>query len=124
MQATETAGNSFAKVFNRVITGGSVSRDGVEGRAADVRRRARVGVKERRHPGRAEEQARTTGLPNEPFGEAISYSADDKSFFTVSDMNGDKETANWIRQYEPATTVATVSKKQSGAGARRRGIPT
>jgi hypothetical protein len=53
---------------------------------------------------------RTTGLPNEPFGEAISYSPDGKFFYTVSDMNGDHDTANYIMQYTPATTVAVAAK--------------
>ncbi|WP_203824657.1 hypothetical protein [Actinoplanes palleronii] len=117
VQATETAGNSFAKVFNRVITGGSVSHDGSKVVLRTYTDALEWDVKNGDILAALKNKPRTTGLPNEPFGEAISYSADDKSFFTVSDMNGDKETANWIRQYEPATTVATVSKKQSGAGA-------
>jgi hypothetical protein len=54
---------------------------------------------------------RVTPLPNEPFGEAISYSADGKTFLTVSDMdNLEAGTANWILRYTPVTNAAKTAK--------------
>ncbi len=54
---------------------------------------------------------RVTPLPNEPFGEAITYSADGTTFLTVSDMdNLGAGTANWILRYTPVTKAAKTAK--------------
>ncbi|BFU42992.1 hypothetical protein [Krasilnikovia sp. MM14-A1004] len=55
---------------------------------------------------------RQTPLPNEPFGESITYTPDGKAYVTVSDMgqvSGD--TANYLLRYTPATEVATGEAK-------------
>ena len=59
---------------------------------------------------------RVTPLPNEPFGEAITYSADGTTFLTVSDMdNLEAGTANWILRYTPATNAAKTAKAPAAA---------
>ncbi len=55
-----------------------------------------------------------TPLPDEPGGESITYSADGKSFYTVSDMQGRTDGENYILQYTP--TVATTPTKAAAAG--------
>ncbi|WP_189336408.1 hypothetical protein [Actinoplanes ianthinogenes] len=117
--ATETKSNAFAKTFNRVITGGAVNADGSKVVLRTYTDAFEWDVKGGDIVGALKGKPRTTGLPDEPFGEAIAYSADGKSFFTVSDMNGNKDDPNYIRSYEPATTVAAVSKKQSGGAASK-----
>jgi hypothetical protein len=63
---------------------------------------------------------RVTPLPDEQFGEAITYSTDGKNFFTVSDMQGQTQgAANYILSYVPATTVAAV--KTAAAGGAKKG---
>ena len=65
---------------------------------------------------------RVTPLPDEPLGEAITYSPDGKYFFTVSDMQGEPEDAdNFILQYTP---VAKVAAEQGRGGRRRRAATT
>jgi hypothetical protein len=65
---------------------------------------------------------RVTSLQNEPFGEAITYSADGKNFLTVSDMdNISGDVDNWILQYTPAAVTAktlsgTAAVKPGGGG--------
>jgi hypothetical protein len=59
---------------------------------------------------------RVTPLPDEPFGEAITYSPDGKYFYTVSDMGDVQEdTDNFILRYTPATTTS-VTKAAAGGG--------
>jgi hypothetical protein len=60
---------------------------------------------------------RVTPLPNEPLGEAITYSPDGRYFYTVSDMQGDTEAAdNHILRYTPVTQTATTKNSVGGAG--------
>jgi hypothetical protein len=57
-----------------------------------------------------------TALPNEPQGESISYSADGKYLYTVSDMQGNTSGAeNDILRYTPAVKV-TAAKPAGTAG--------
>jgi hypothetical protein len=63
---------------------------------------------------------RVTPLPNEQFGEAISYTADGKNFVTVSDMQGDTQSAaNYILSYVPAANVATVKAAAAGGSDKK-----
>ncbi len=55
-----------------------------------------------------------TPLPDEPGGESITYSADGRSFYTVSDMQGRTDGANYILQYTPV--VAAAGAKAAAAG--------
>ncbi|WP_328461281.1 hypothetical protein OHA21_32100 [Actinoplanes sp. NBC_00393] len=118
INATETAGNTLARIGNKTITGGAVAPGGARVTLRTYTDALEWDVANGDVIGALKTQPRTTGLPNEPFGEAITYSADGKTFLTVSDMNGDAETANNIRQYTPATTVAEISEKsgQNGSG--------
>jgi hypothetical protein len=64
---------------------------------------------------------RVTPLPNEPFGEAITYSADGKDFLTVSDMdNVSGDVDNWILRYTPTAVTAkplsAVTAAKPGGG--------
>ncbi|RZU49633.1 hypothetical protein EV385_1386 [Krasilnikovia cinnamomea] len=55
---------------------------------------------------------RQTPLPNEPFGEAISYTPDGKAYVTVSDMGQfSADTANFLLRYTPATQVVSAGAK-------------
>lgn len=54
---------------------------------------------------------RATALPQEPAGEAITYSADGKSFLTVS-----KVAKAEIRRYTPSTATAKADKNDDAAG--------
>ncbi|HEU4348983.1 MAG TPA: hypothetical protein VFR35_14490 [Actinoplanes sp.] len=57
---------------------------------------------------------RVTPLPDEPLGEAITYSPDGKYFYTVSDMQGQTPSGeNYILRYAPASS--TVTKAAAGA---------
>ncbi|HEY7274233.1 MAG TPA: hypothetical protein VH502_15990 [Actinoplanes sp.] len=52
---------------------------------------------------------RVTPLPDEPLGEAITYSSDGRYFYTVSDMQGrPSEADNYILRYTPATKTAAA----------------
>jgi hypothetical protein len=111
VSGTTTPSNTVAQIGNKTIDGGAVAPGG--GKVAlrtytdalewDVTNGDVLGALKNGKP-------RTTGLPNEPFGEAITYSPDGKFFYTVSDINGVHETANYIMQYTPATTVALAAK--------------
>jgi hypothetical protein len=59
---------------------------------------------------------RVTPLPNEPLGEAITYSPDGRYFYTVSDMQGrPTDGDNYIVRYTPATTTAPAQSPTAGA---------
>ena len=59
---------------------------------------------------------RVTPLPDEPLGEAIAYSSDGRTFYTVSDMQGRPSGGdNYILQYTPVTTTAAAQTPAAGA---------
>ncbi|GAA2622161.1 hypothetical protein GCM10010436_28180 [Paractinoplanes durhamensis] len=115
VNATETAANPYGRIGNKTIDGGAISPDG-----SKVVLRTYTDALEWDVTGGdvlsalLKGKPRTTGLPNETLGEAITYSADGSLFYTVSDMSGDTEAANSILKYTPATTVATIKKASSG----------
>jgi hypothetical protein len=58
-----------------------------------------------------------TPLPNEPQGESITYSADGKFLYTVSDMQGNTGSAeNDILRYTPAAQVTTAKSPGTAGG--------
>jgi hypothetical protein len=60
---------------------------------------------------------RVTPLPDEPLGEAITYSPDGRYFYTVSDMQGrPSDGDNYILRYSPSTTTAAAQTPAAGAG--------
>ncbi|GLY04748.1 hypothetical protein [Actinoplanes sp. NBRC 101535] len=114
LSATETEGNALARIGNKTITGGAVAPGGAKVVLRTYTDALEWDVADGNVVAALTKVPRTTGLPNEPFGEAIAYGTDGKTFYTVSDMNGKTdEVKNYIRQYTPATTVAEKSKKSA-----------
>ncbi|MEU4241492.1 hypothetical protein [Actinoplanes sp. NPDC026619] len=117
VNATETAGNPYARIGNKTIDGGAIAPGG-----AKVALRTYTDALEWDVTGGdvltalLKGKPRTTGLPNETLGEAITYSADGSLFYTTSDMSGDHDNPNSILKYTPATTVTAVKKASSGSG--------
>ncbi|MEV6595369.1 hypothetical protein AB0M36_00740 [Actinoplanes sp. NPDC051346] len=119
---TDTQGTSFARLAQSVVTGAAVARGGrkvvlrtyLDAFEWDVTNGDVIGA--------LKQKPRGTGLPNEPFGEAITYSVDGKTFATVSDFGQqeDEEAVNYILSYTPATKIVQASTKtakdQSSAG--------
>ena len=68
---------------------------------------------------------RATPLPDEPQGEAISYSADGKTFLTTSDMQGRADAdPNFILRYTPAAQAAVSVKNTTTAAKPAGGDPS
>ncbi|HWS33303.1 MAG TPA: hypothetical protein VN408_11230 [Actinoplanes sp.] len=111
LSATETAGNPVARIGNRTVTGGAVTRGATKVVLRTYTDALEWDVTNGDVVGALKNTPRTTGLPNEPLGESIAYSTDGTLFYTVSDMSGETDVANHIREYSPATTVAKVSEK-------------
>ncbi|WP_250027152.1 hypothetical protein [Paractinoplanes maris] len=110
VSATQTDGNPLARIGNQTISGGAVAPGGAKVALRTYTDALEWDVKNGDVLGAIKGRPRTTGLPNEAVGEAITYSPDGKFFYTISDMNGDVETANYILRYTPATTVAVAAK--------------
>ncbi|MEV6346116.1 hypothetical protein, partial [Actinoplanes sp. NPDC051851] len=117
ISATETSGNSFARIGNRTITGAAIAPGGGKVTLRTYTDALEWDVTNGDVLAALKTEPRTTGLPDETFGEAITYSADGKLFYTVSDMSGNTDDANYIKSYVPATTVAVESKKSGGGAA-------
>jgi hypothetical protein len=117
VSATETPGSMYGRLGNKSISGGAVAPGGGKVVLRTYTDALEWDVTGGNVIAALQQKPRTTALPNEPSGEAITYTADGKSFLTVSDMNGDTETANYIQQYTPATTVAAVKKSAGDSGA-------
>ena len=115
LSATQTPGNPYARIGNKTIDGGAVSPAGNKVVLRTYTDALEWDVANGDVLGALKQKPRTTGLPNEPLGEAIGYSADGKTFLTVSDMSGETTTANYILRYTPATTVAAAAKNGGGA---------
>ena len=110
VSATETPSGMYGRIGNKSISGGAVAPGGGKVVLRTYTDALEWDVTGGNVVAAIQQKPRTTGLPNEPSGEAISYSADGKSFITVSDMNGETDTPNYLQQYTPATTVAAVKK--------------
>ncbi|XVV11423.1 hypothetical protein ACQP2X_42375 [Actinoplanes sp. CA-131856] len=109
VSGTQTAGNPYARIGNKVITGGAIAPGGGKIALRTYTDALEWDVKNGDVLAALKEKPRTTGLPNETLGEAITYSPDGKFFYTTSDMSGDTEAANYILRYTPATTVAKAA---------------
>ncbi|WP_250001621.1 hypothetical protein [Actinoplanes sp. M2I2] len=110
VSATQTNGNPLARIGNRTVSGGAVAPGGTKVALRTYTDALEWDVTNGDVVGALKKKPRTTGLPDEPTGEAISYSPDGKYFYTVSDLNGETAAANYILRYTPATTVATAAK--------------
>ncbi|MFF5081048.1 hypothetical protein ACFY36_28695 [Actinoplanes sp. NPDC000266] len=109
VSGTQTAGNPYARIGNKVITGGAIAPGGGKIALRTYTDALEWDVKNGDVLAALKEKPRTTGLPNETLGEAITYSPDGKFFYTTSDMSGETEAANYILRYTPATTVAKAA---------------
>jgi hypothetical protein len=117
VNATETSGNPYARIGNKTIDGGAIAPGGgkvvlrtyTDALEWDVANNDVLGAI-------LKGKARTTALPDETLGEAITYSPDGALFYTVSDMNGADDPATSILKYTPATTVAELKKASGGSG--------
>jgi hypothetical protein len=111
---TDTPGGQLAQAGQKVVTGGAVSPDGkkvllrtyTDAYEWDVKggdiAKSIVSGKPRRTP-----------LPNEPGGEAISFSADGSSYVTVSDSSTSATDAKILR-YSPTAVAAATHAANSG----------
>jgi hypothetical protein len=113
--ATETAGNPYARIGNKTIDGGAIAPGGGKVVLRTYTDALEWDVTNGDVLTALKGKPRTTGLPNETLGEAITYSADGSLFYTVSDMNGEKPTTTPILKYTPATEVAVVKKDSGGS---------
>ena len=116
LSATETPGNTVARIGNKTVDGGAIALGGGKVALRTYTDALEWDVTGGNVLAALKGRPRTTGLPNEPFGESITYSPDGKYFFTVSDMNGVHTIANYIAKYTPATTVATVKASAAATG--------
>jgi hypothetical protein len=113
VSATTTPSNTVAEIGNKTIDGAAIAPGGDKVALRTYTDALEWDVTSGDVLSALKQKPRTTGLPNEPFGESITYSPDGKYFYTVSDMNGDHTTANYILQYTPATTVTAAKKVSS-----------
>ncbi|HET6479564.1 MAG TPA: hypothetical protein VFG35_05890, partial [Actinoplanes sp.] len=110
LSPTVTDGNPFARIGKQTVSGGAIAPGGGKVALRTYTDALEWDVSNGDVLGALKNKPRTTGLPNELAGEAITYSPDGKYFYTVSDMNGEKEPDNYVLRYTPATTVAVASK--------------
>ncbi|GAA2473750.1 hypothetical protein Ahu01nite_047490 [Winogradskya humida] len=118
---TDTSGTTFARLAQGVVTGGAVSPDGKKVVIRTYLDAFEWDVTNGDVVAALKATPRATGLPNEPFGEAISYSADGKTFVTVSDFGDiDDGSVNYILRYTPATKVVEA-KSDSASDSKSAG---
>ncbi|XVU24067.1 hypothetical protein ACQPZJ_43660 [Actinoplanes sp. CA-054009] len=109
VSGTQTAGNPYARIGNKTISGGAVAPGGGKVVLRTYTDALEWDVTNGDVLAALKNKPRTTGLPNEVLGEAITYSPDGKFFYTTSDMSGETTAANYILRYTPATTVAKAA---------------
>jgi hypothetical protein len=123
LDATGTPGGSVGPGAQRVFTGGAVSPDGTHAvlRTFTDAYQWKVAGGDVAKSIVSSKPVRTP-LPNEPSGEAITYSADGGSFLTVSNTSG-TSAAPTILKYAPAaapaptkSSAATKGTSDSGGG--------
>ena len=120
---TDTAGTAFARLAQGIVTGAAIAPGGGKVVLRTYLDAFEWDVTNGDVLAALKAKPRVTGLPNEPFGEAITYSSDGKLFYTVSDMGAeeDKDVANYILSYTPSTKVvlanadAKAEDKSSGS---------
>jgi hypothetical protein len=123
---SDTAGNSLARIGSRTVTGGAIAPGGSKMALRTYTDALEWDVSGGDVIAALKATPRSTPLPNEPLGEAITYSPDGKYFYTVSDMQGSTNTAgenaNYILRYTPATKVVTATAAgAAGSGAKSSG---
>jgi hypothetical protein len=119
LPSSDTPGIPIARLAQTTVTGGAVAPGGGRVTLRTYLDAYEWDVADGDVIGALKNKPRKTGLPNEPFGEAITYSADGKLFYTVSDMGtgADPESANYILRYTPATNIVEAKTNAAAAGA-------
>ncbi|GIE47494.1 hypothetical protein Ani05nite_10280 [Amorphoplanes nipponensis] len=119
LPSSDTPGTPIARLAQTTVTGGAVAPGGGRVTLRTYLDAYEWDVADGDVLGALKNKPRKTPLPNEPFGEAITYSADGKLFYTVSDMGAgaDPEAANYILSYTPATTIAETKTDKAAAEA-------
>ncbi|MEU8231723.1 hypothetical protein AB0C12_19230 [Actinoplanes sp. NPDC048967] len=119
LPSSDTPGIPIARLAQTTVTGGAVAPGGGKVTLRTYLDAYEWDVADGDVLGSLKNKPRKTPLPNEPFGEAITYSADGKTFYTVSDMGtgADPEAANYILRYTPATKI--VEAKTDAAAAEK-----
>ncbi|GAB1693820.1 hypothetical protein [Krasilnikovia sp. M28-CT-15] len=114
---SSTTANPLGPVGRLVVTGAAVSPDGTKVVIRTYADAFEWDVKGGDVVSAMKGTPRQTPLPNEPFGESITYAPDGKSYVTVSDMGQvtTADTANYLLRYTPATEVATAAEKAKAA---------
>ncbi|GAA3908034.1 hypothetical protein Aau02nite_16550 [Amorphoplanes auranticolor] len=107
LPSSDTPGIPIARLAQTTVTGGAVAPGGGKVTLRTYLDAYEWDVADGDVLGSLKNKPRKTPLPNEPFGEAITYSADGKQFYTVSDMGSgaDPEADNYILRYTPATKI-------------------
>ena len=108
---TDTAGTSFARLAQGIVTGAAIAPGGGKVVLRTYLDAFEWDITKGDVLASLKAKPRMTGLPNEPFGEAITYSSDGKLFYTVSDMGAveDEDAANYILSYTPSTKVVLAN---------------
>ncbi|UQU66355.1 hypothetical protein COUCH_08815 [Couchioplanes caeruleus] len=120
---TSTPGTAFARLAQGVVTGAAMSPDGKKVVLRTYLDAFEWDVTNGDVLAALKNKPRQTGLPNEPFGEAITYSPDGKTFATVSDFGDieEEDATNYILRYTPATQVFTADAGAAGDAAKDKG---
>ncbi len=111
---SDTSGNALSRIGRATIDGGAVSPDGSKVVLRTYTDALEWDVKGGDVVAALKGEPRVTPLPDEPFGEAISYSPDGRNLFTVSDMGESQDGENFILRYPPAAAVATTKADATG----------
>ncbi len=116
---SDTPGIPIARLAQTTVTGGAVAPGGGRVTLRTYLDAYEWDVADGDVLGALKNKPRKTALPNEPFGEAITYSADGKLFYTVSDMGtgADPDAANYILRYTPATKIVEATTDAAAADA-------
>jgi hypothetical protein len=117
LPSSDTPGIPIARLAQTTVTGGAVAPGGGRVTLRTYLDAYEWDVADGDVLGALKNKPRKTGLPNEPFGEAITYSTDGKLFYTVSDMGtgADPESANYILRYTPATKIVEAKTDEAAA---------
>jgi hypothetical protein len=117
LPGSDTPGIPIARLAQTTVTGGAVAPGGGKVTLRTYLDAYEWDVADGDVIGALKNKPRKTPLPNEPFGEAITYSDDGKLFYTVSDMGSgaDQESPNYILRYTPATKIVEAQTDAAAA---------
>jgi hypothetical protein len=117
LPSSDTPGIPIARLAQTTVTGGAMAPGGGRVTLRTYLDAYEWDVADGDVLGALKNKPRKTGLPNEPFGEAITYSTDGKYFYTVSDMGtgADQESANYILRYTPSTKIVEAQTAEAAS---------